>query len=274
MLDQWLRSHDRDPQPFCFSVTDIEEDIAVSTEVLEYLAEELVRSNVAEEMLRREYQKLIEDTEDLGLEILKKYVAEDLPDSDQLSARNGIFGEIIATLYLKVFEGFWFPIRKLRFREKRNWAMRLTDLCLFKRGEHLPKPVVCYGEVKTKASLKRNLNIALEGHESLLKDDALENVEVLKFMCARLYDLRLYEEADFISDIRLERIDYKKQYELFIVHEGTRWKDEILERLHIQGLDERLVNFSVKVVLISELQNTIDMLFRNAWLGAEVIVNE
>jgi hypothetical protein len=120
----------------------------------------------------------------------------------------------------------------------------------------------------------RWLDLAIEGHDSLVKDDALENIEVLRFMCARLYDMCLFDEADFISDIRLELVDYEKRYDLFIVHEASRWSDQVLERLHNKGLDPRLVNFSVKVLLVKDLQRMIDSLYRSAWKGAEVILNE
>jgi hypothetical protein len=169
------------------------------------------------------------------------------------------------------FEGFWLPIYKLRFREKKNWAMRLTDLCLIK-VDGLSKPFVCYGEVKTK-SAGCNRQLAVDGHSSLAKDDALANPEILHFICTRLYETGQQEEGDFLSRLRLRKLEYDQRHDLFLVHNRNNWSEEILDNLEACDLDERLVDFSVKVVLITELRGVIDSAYARAWIGAEEIVN-
>jgi hypothetical protein len=152
--------------------------------------------------------------------------------------------------------------------------MKLTDICLINKDDSLAKPLVCYGEVKTKSAKKYDANVGIDGHNSLIKDDALQDPEILKFFCTILHASQRYEEADFFSRLRLGKIEYDKQYHLFLVHEQTTWNDEILDKLEAHPRDERLVNFGVSVVLIQQLKEVIEESYNRAWKGVEAILNE
>src|SRR5205807_837697 len=153
-------------------------------------------------------------------------------------ARIGNFGEVLASNFLIEFEDFWFPIYKLRYREKKDWAMRLSDLCLIKR---LPgvKPLVCYGEVKT-ISADRDISIAIKGHNSLVLGevkDSLADPEILKFISTILYETQRFDEGYFISELLSCSVKYDKRYDLFLVHSKEKWTDEILDRLEEHLID-------------------------------------
>ena len=271
MLCKWLTCQERNLSNYKFAVLDIAESSTPDDEVLDWLAHELVLAHGSPRMIKAEYEILLEDAEKVGLDILKKYIEEEvLPARDRIPTRVGNFGEVLAAKCLMEFDGFWLPIYKLRFREK-DWAMRLTDLCLIK-VDGLARPFVCYGEVKTK-SAGCNLQLAVEGHASLAKDDALANPEILHFICIWLYETGQHEEGDFLSRIRLGKLQYDKRHDLFLVHNRDNWSEEILDNLEVCDLDERLANFSVKVVLIAELRRVIDSAYARAWIGAEEIVN-
>ncbi|MDY7079085.1 MAG: hypothetical protein SXV54_19395 [Chloroflexota bacterium] len=241
-------------------------------EVLDHLARELVFAHGSPRMIRAELEMLLEDAGEVELDIQREYIEREvLPDEERVSTRIGNFGEVLAASVLIAFEGFWLPIYKLRFREKRNWAVRLTDLCLIK-VDNLPRPMVCYGEAKTK-STGCNLQLAVKGHESLAKDDALANPEILHFICTWLYETGMYDEARFISQIRLGKLAYDKRHDLFMVHNKESWREEILDNLEDCQLDERLVDFSVKVVLITDLRQVIDKAYARAWLTAGEILD-
>ncbi len=149
--------------------------------------------------------------------------------------------------------------------------MRLTDLCVIKK-DAVPRPLVCYGEVKTKTS-GCNRKLAVEGHESFRKDDALEEPEILRFICTWLYETSRFDEADFFSRIRLGKIRYDKRHDLFLVHDLGNWTEEILDNLEVCDLDERLVDFSVKIVLIDGLRTVIDTAYDRAWMELEEIID-
>lgn len=276
MLDEWLVLQKRTPCCYKYGVVDVSELSSADDIMLDLLAREIVLANSNPKLLHDAFQELCQDVSALGLPKFKEFVESrilGLAPSPRVATLIGNFGEILAALILVEFEGFWFPIYKLRFREKRDWAMRLTDLCLIKTSG-LPQPLICYGEVKTNSS-RYDADLGIAGHTSLAKDDALTDPEVLRFLCQVLYETGKYDESSFILRIMLGKISFTKRHDLFLVHEQTTWNDEILTRLDNIALDdERLVDFSVKVVKIGGLRGVIDLSYARAWRAAEVIANE
>jgi len=245
-------------------------------EIVNSLANNLLWAHGDPEMIRRECMMLLEDSDELDLHIIRDYVAHEiLPGNGkgfELSTWIGDFGEVLAAQFLIELEDYWFPIYKLRFREKRRLAMKLTDLCLIKT-KGLPVPLICFGEVKTRSSQSKcNLNLGVEGHESLKKDDALDEPEILKFVCSLLYSMMKFDEAMFLSRLRLDKASYTKKHTLFLIHEASTWDDRILKNLHVQELDPRLTDFSVRVVLVKQLRQLIDESYARAWQGVVPIL--
>ena len=282
MSDSWFDVTKREPCSYRFTVEDITENrkpnvVDENDTILNDFAHQLLLAHASPEMIRQECNILLQELESLDLTVVKDYVeSQVLPvkASDvRGSARIGNFGETLAA-YLMAPKGFSFPIYKLRYREKQSWAMKLTDLCLINRDESLAKPIICYGEVKTKSSLRYSSSIGIEGHNSLLKDDALDSQEILKFFAMILSTSQRFEESLFLSKIRLGKIEYDKQYYIFLVHEKNSWKEEILNNLHLHPLDSRLEHFCVSVILIDDLKAVIDETYSRVWKGVEVILNE
>ena len=173
MLDKWLVLQKRTPCCYKYGVVDVGELSSADDTVLDLLAREIVLANSNPKLLHDVFQELCQDVNELGLGRFKEFVEAQilgLIPSPRVPTLIGNFGEILSTRILVEFEGFWFPIYKLRFREKKDWAMRLTDLCLIKTAG-LPQPLVCYGEVKTNSS-HYNADLGIAGHTSLAKDDA------------------------------------------------------------------------------------------------------
>lgn len=262
-LSKWLAQQVRQPSMFKFPVTDITEVTTPDGLIIDYLALALLLAHGNPQQIRDQYNLLLEDAEDNSLNIMKMYLeSRILPSKERISVRVGNFGEILASRYLIEFEGFWFPIYKLRYREKKDWAMRLTDLFLIKQVGRA-NPLVCYGEVKT-ISGDRDKDIAIKGHDSLVLGEAKDFLavpEILDFISTILYETNKFDEALFISKIALGKIEYNKRYDLFIIHTSEKWNDEVLNRLEGHPLDERLTDFSTKVVLISQLRKLIDTVF-------------
>lgn len=248
--------------------------------ILNNLSYHLLIGHGDPEMIKRECILLLKDLEALELDkiksfveesIIKDYVNEQILPSNkpgfQLSTWVGNFGEVLASQILIDSEGFWFPIYKLRYREKTSWAMKLTDLCLIKTNG-LSKPLICYGEVKTKSSTC-DIQLGIKGHDSLVRDDALQDPEILKFFCTVLYSAQKYEEGEFFSKLRLQIIDYDKEYRLFLIHEKSTWKEDVLSNLNSYELSSSLINFSVTVVLVEQLRKLIDESYSRAWKSVE-----
>jgi len=292
-ISEWLAPHKRTHCDYKFAVIDVTEACDVSDEIRHYLARQLVLAHGNPGMIKAECQKLLDDARELELEniehclqkavladwdqtqkrILENYLEHEiLPSTEKVITRIGNFGEVIAALFLIEFEGFWFPIYKLRYREKKDWASRLTDLCLIKIVND-QNPLICYGEVKTHSS-KCDKKLGIQGHDSLSKDDALNNPEILRFISTRLYESGRFDEASFISDLRLGRTRYNRRHDLYLIHDSATWSEEILERLHAHDLDKSLADFSVRVLLIRELRGLIDRTYECSWIAAKDIVDE
>ncbi len=263
MLSKWLTQQVRHPAVYKFPITDVTELVAPNECILDYLALALLLAHGNPQQIRDQYSLLLKDAEDNSLSILKKYLEGHIfPRENRISVRVGNFGEVLASTLMIDFENFWFPIYKLRFREKKDWAMRLTDLCLIKQIEDT-NPLVCYGEVKT-ISGQRDKNIAIKGHDSLVLGEArdfLAEPEILHFISTILYETDRLEEAHFISGVELGIIKYNKRHDLFVIHSSEKWTEEILDQLEGHSLDQRLVNFSIKIVLISQLRQLIDTVY-------------
>ncbi|MBE9256374.1 hypothetical protein [Dolichospermum sp. LEGE 00246] len=288
MLNNWLSNSTREPCPYKFGVRDITECSSPNLSdpedtILNHLSYHLLMAHGDPEKIKGDCKILLEDLEELKFDKLKSYVEdiiknyvnnEILPSNKpgfQLSTWIGNFGEVLASQILIDSEEFWFPIYKLRFREKRSWAMKLTDLCLIKTNG-LSKPLICYGEVKTKSSAC-DPKLGIKGHDSLVKDDALEKPEILNFFCNMLYVTKRIDEADFLTRIRLGKIDYDKQHYLFLIHDKSTWKEEVLSNLNSYQLNSDLINFSITVVLVEQLRQVIDESYSRAWKSVEGWIN-
>lgn len=272
MLKNWLLPKPRIPSPYKFSVVDIYEQKKADDQTASTLGNYLLLSHGNPKMIEEEIKLLVEDTTILNLNILKEYLEKEiLPKKKKISTRIGNFGEILAANLLIEFEDFQLPIFKLRLREKLDWAIRLTDICLVK-DHNKETPTICYGEAKTKSD-KADLDIGIKGHTSISTEDALENIEVLSFICRWLYESEKTEEARFYSKIKLGKTTYNKRFDLFIIHNEATWKEDVLERLNNIEIDNRLTEFSVKVIHIYDLRALIDLSYEKCINAAEELIN-
>ncbi|TET51010.1 MAG: hypothetical protein E3J64_07565 [Anaerolineales bacterium] len=276
MLRSWLARQVRAPSEHKYAVIDVTELKAPDDATLDHLARELLLAYQNPVMTSSELEILLEDAQELQLDVIRDYIENEiLPAPGRGTCRSiivGNFGEVLAAGILIQFEGFTLPIFKLRLREKRDWAARLTDLCLIKE-DGLPRPLVCFGEAKTKSTGK-NLQLAIEGHASFARDDALANPEILRFIALWLHEADQGDRAESISRMRLGKTDYDKRHDLFLVHNEDSWNEEVLDRLDDHGLDDRLVDFSVKVILIAGLAGVIDEAYARMPLAAAELLDE
>src|SRR5713226_2168247 len=121
MLSNWLIQQVRQPQVYKFPVIDITELDEPDCEVRDYLALALLVAHANPQQIRDQYDILLKDAEDNSLRVLKKYLEDRFFPGQKIMngiARIGNFGEVLVSNYLIEFENFWFPIYKLRFREK------------------------------------------------------------------------------------------------------------------------------------------------------------
>jgi hypothetical protein len=225
------------------------------------------------QMIADDLEMLMEDSSTIGLNVVRDYIENRiLPKKSATITRIGNLGEVLAAQCMVELAGYSFPVYKLRYREKRNWAMRLTDLFLVKQQKN-GKLSICYGEVKTRSGSQYTTSVkkvAIEAHDSLTKDDALENPEILTFIRNQLYSQGRLAEARLFGRIQNDLLEYDINYVLFLVHDTAIWHEEILAELDNQEIDNRLINLGVNVLRISNLGRVIEIAYENAWKGVVV----
>ena len=144
-------------------------------------------------------EKLASIFEKLGKEAAAAFLREQLPRS--VSLRSGELGEIFATEYIDERTEFTAPLKRLRWKDHRDMAMRGDDVIgirLPKRGERIR---FLKAEAKSESSLQtrtiRKARGALDG------DDGLPSSHALSFISQRLLELGQEELADAIDRAQL-----------------------------------------------------------------------
>ena len=104
VLAEWLKSQERDTNPFKFRVVDIYEEHAPTPDIINSLSEEYIVANISPKVLKIALGKLKDDCGELNLQEFEKYIESNLTDKGETSTIIGSFGEIISTIYLVQFE--------------------------------------------------------------------------------------------------------------------------------------------------------------------------
>lgn len=124
-----------------------------------------------------------------------------LPTTKQI--RSGDLGEIYATEWIDAHSGgYRAPIKRLRWKDHRNMAMRGDDVI----GIHQDNQTQRLHFLKTEAKSRGNLTAQVlnEARAGLDKDGGLPSAHALSFISARLLELDNLPLADAIEDALLK----------------------------------------------------------------------
>jgi hypothetical protein len=124
-----------------------------------------------------------------------------LPTTKQI--RSGDLGEIYATEWIDAHSGgYRAPIKRLRWKDHRNMAMRGDDVI----GIHQDNQTKRLHFLKTEAKSRGNLTAQVlnEARAGLDKDGGLPSAHALSFISARLLELDNLPLADAIEDALLK----------------------------------------------------------------------
>ncbi len=118
-----------------------------------------------------------------------------------IKIRSGDIGEILTTDYIEEVMNFSVPIRKLRWRDHRNMAMRGDDVIglLVNREEKTIR--FLKAEAKSAKALSRK--VLQEAQDELDLNDGLPAPHALEFIAERLREMGNYEIADLIEKVQL-----------------------------------------------------------------------
>lgn len=157
------------------------------------LAAEIPSHYASEEHIARNLERL-------GKIAAAEFIRQKLPTN--ISIRSGDLGEILATEYIAELTGYSVLIKRLRWKDHRNMAMRGEDVI----GIAIDPETNRLRFLKTEAKSRANLVTAVvtEARESLDKENGLPSAHALSFIAARLMELGNIELADAISDAQLK----------------------------------------------------------------------
>jgi hypothetical protein len=116
--------------------------------------------------------------------------------------RSGDLGEIYATEWIDAHSGYRTPIKRLRWKDHRNMAMRGDDVIGILQDAQTQRLHFLKTEAKSRAAL--TAQVLTDARAALDKDGGLPSAHALSFISARLLELGNLPLADAIDDALLK----------------------------------------------------------------------
>lgn len=136
----------------------------------------------------------------LGKPEASKFIQGLLPTTKPI--RSGDLGEIFATEFVQERTEYAVPIKRLRWRDHRNMAMRGDDVigiaCNKKTGQ------AEFLKVEAKSRVTLTSSVVKEARAALDKDDGLPSAHALSFIATRLAEAGNEVLANLIDDAQLK----------------------------------------------------------------------
>ncbi|MFT7009157.1 MAG: hypothetical protein ACJAXJ_003705 [Colwellia sp.] len=126
--------------------------------------------------------------------------------------RSGDIGEVLATDYIEEYLGYNVPIRKLRWRDHRNMAMRGDDVIGIVVDQQQQTIKFLKAEAKANKALGRG--ILEDARKELDLDDGLPAAHALEFVAERLRETgnhalsNLIEKVQLVDGIRANQVEH------------------------------------------------------------------
>lgn len=116
--------------------------------------------------------------------------------------RSGDLGEVYATEWIDVHSGYCVPIKRLRWKDHRNMAMRGEDVIGLRQDPETQRLQFLKTEAKSRVNL--TAQVLTEARANLDKDGGLPSAHALAFISARLLEIGNIPLADAIDDALLK----------------------------------------------------------------------
>lgn len=137
----------------------------------------------------------------LGKPAAAALIESKLPTTKQI--RSGDLGEIYATEWIDAHSGgYRAPIKRLRWKDHRNMAMRGDDVIGILQDPQSQRLQFLKTEAKSRSAL--TTQVLAEARAGLDKDGGLPSAHALHFISARLLELNNLPLADAIDDALLK----------------------------------------------------------------------
>lgn len=213
----------------------------------------------------------------LNSEEIKDYLKNSiLPDKNaDFNPKKSFWGEIVSGEILNVFRKHLIPIYKLRYKEKKDQAMRgEADVLTYYCDED--SLIIAFTEVKTKGNIKKNgfYDYKMDmkkAEEGLLKNNR-NRPEILEYVCKRLFDEEKLDLLQVFDNAFNNPDSYEKEFHIFMIMEKSRWGESIIE--FFKEKSSELPNLTINIVLINFLNELIDETYDIILDIAEDVIND
>jgi len=135
----------------------------------------------------------------LGKNGAADFVRQKLPTSK--SMRSGDLGEILATEYIAEWTDYSVPIKRLRWKDHRNMAMRGDDVIGIAQDATTSRLRFLKTESKSRANFLGA--VVTQARAGLDKDNGMPSAHALSFLSERLFEMGNTSLADAIDDEQL-----------------------------------------------------------------------
>lgn len=135
----------------------------------------------------------------LGKVKTAKFIENSLPTSK--SVRSGDLGEVLGVTYLAEFTDFKLHVKRLRWKDHRNMAMRGEDVLAFSVNDK-GKLLVLKGEAKSRKNLSETT--IKEARKALAANNGLPSAHAMAFMATRYFEMGDKAMTDLLDRAQLE----------------------------------------------------------------------
>lgn len=144
-------------------------------------------------------ESIIDILNRLGKSAAAKKLRDKIPEVKNI--RSGDVGEVISTDYIEEFTDFSVPIRKLRWRDHRDMAMRGDDVIGIYVNQESQSVRFLKAEAKANMALSRD--VLDKARKELDNDDGLPAPHALGFVIDRLKEIGNNQLADLMEKVQL-----------------------------------------------------------------------
>lgn len=134
----------------------------------------------------------------LGRAAAARFILEKLPVSKKI--RSGDVGEILASEYIEEGTSYLLPIKRLRWKDHREMAMRGDDAIGIRIG---PGAEVRFLKVESKSRASLPVAVVNEARVALDKDAGLPSPHALGFVSSRLWERGEYALSEAVDRAQL-----------------------------------------------------------------------
>lgn len=208
-FEEWTTKEEEEVSGHSLIVLNTEDDVVneVSPIVAEVVPDHYVCPGRVATLLER-----------LGKSAAANYVRDRLPTTK--TARSGDLGEILSTEYIDAETEFLVPIKRLRWKDHRNMAMRGDDVI----GVCVPqdRSPIRFLKAETKSRTALNTATVTEAREGLSSHSELPSSHALGFVSERLHETGDDDLADLILDaLYKDGITYRQVEHLLFTFSGN-----------------------------------------------------